>query len=529
MATTWTTESNTQAASTVSTIDTTLTLDNNKSFLIKNQSGINRFEVDNATGNATTAGDLNVGANSTITGTLDVKSSLNLGSNSYMTLTDNEIDVSSGNLTLDVAGIIFLDAANTRITGNLAIDSNTINSYGGETAITLNGRNVTVNDDLETGAELVVGTDLTVNETASFADSSSFQGLATFTSGIKLGNNIIYASDGGTAITLDTSSNATIAGDLTVLGGDITGATDADLAIHSDGNISFILDDDNDETGQKFYFYNDTTEIATLNESGDLQIDGGLTTGGIITLNGNTILSGGSTGGLSTMQASYDSTTTDKMRFIIRSYSNQDVEIALYEGGSPKWTIGNDATGGSSDDLFCIGTGLNFIANKFELDTSGNVTIAGNLTTNSIFLNGPNFTGDSDSGTSVAWLNYSLTTTDNMRFNIRSFGDAEIGLYEIAALKWVIGNDVTGGSSDDLFCIGTDAGFSENKFELDTSGNLKILGQFACNGASPAAAPDYTSSSFSTNRTITGSTSAADTTDVLATLITDLIAIGILQ
>jgi len=45
--------------------------------------------------------------------------------------------------------------------------------------------------------------------------------LLTATAGIKLGNNIIYASDGGTAITLDTSDNVTIGGDLTVNGNDI--------------------------------------------------------------------------------------------------------------------------------------------------------------------------------------------------------------------------------------------------------------------------------------------------------------------
>ena len=58
---------------------------------------------------------------------------------------------------------------------------------------------------------------------------------------------------------------------------------------------------------------------------------------------------------------------------------------------------------------------------------------------------------------------------------------------------------------------------------MDTSGNVGFR------GTAPAAAPDYGASSYSTNRTITGSTDAADTTDVLATLIADLIAMGILQ
>ena len=46
-----------------------------------------------------------------VTGTLDVGgASVNLGANSYMTLTEQEIDVSNGDLTIDVAGDITLDA-----------------------------------------------------------------------------------------------------------------------------------------------------------------------------------------------------------------------------------------------------------------------------------------------------------------------------------------------------------------------------------------------------------------------------------
>jgi len=47
--------------------------------------------------------------------------------------------------------------------------------------------------------------------------------------------------------------------------------------------MTFRIDADNDETSQKFAFQNNaSTEIANLNESGDLQIDGDLTVGGNI-------------------------------------------------------------------------------------------------------------------------------------------------------------------------------------------------------------------------------------------------------
>ena len=67
-------------------------------------------------------------------------------------------------------------------------------------------------------------------------------------------------------------------------GGVLQGPTNGDLLITSDGTMTFRIDEDNDETSQKFSFENNaSTEIASLNDSGDLQIDGKLTvTGNVI-------------------------------------------------------------------------------------------------------------------------------------------------------------------------------------------------------------------------------------------------------
>jgi len=64
-----------------------------------------------------------------------------------------------------------------------------------------------------------------------------------------------------------------------------------DASIESAGNFTFIIDVDDDETGQYFEWKNDTTQIMVLAEDGDLQIDGDLTvTGNGITFgNGATI------------------------------------------------------------------------------------------------------------------------------------------------------------------------------------------------------------------------------------------------
>jgi|21_taG_2_1085346.scaffolds.fasta_scaffold01981_11 hypothetical protein len=75
------------------------------------------------------------------------------------------------------------------------------------------------------------------------------------------------------------------------LQGDITNTgSDSDLDIQSDGNMAFIIDRDDDETGQSFSFKNYTTEIANLDESGNLQIDGGLTTGSTSAINSSGLI-----------------------------------------------------------------------------------------------------------------------------------------------------------------------------------------------------------------------------------------------
>ena len=68
-------------------------------------------------------------------------------------------------------------------------------------------------------------------EVTGFASALSLTGLVTAESGVKLGNNIIYASDGGTTITLDASDNVAITGDLIVTGNQIMTGTIGSVAV----------------------------------------------------------------------------------------------------------------------------------------------------------------------------------------------------------------------------------------------------------------------------------------------------------
>jgi len=209
----------------------------------------------------------------------------NVISTSYKKLVfTNATSGNEGNLfyTLDADGTT--DTALTTLTSpmtfsglitasaGIKLGNNIIYASDGDAAITL-----------DTSNNVTIGGDLTITG-GNITNAITTDALLTAALGVKLSNNIIYNSEGTAALTLDTDEDLTITGDLKVSGGIIESTTDGDLEVRSDGNISFYLDDDNDETGQKFYFYNDTTEIATLDESGHLQINGDLTiSGGNIT------------------------------------------------------------------------------------------------------------------------------------------------------------------------------------------------------------------------------------------------------
>ena len=84
--------------------------------------------------------------------------------------------------------------------------------------LTISGGNITntitCDDALTITGLLVASGTCVVNGIFSANSTGNVTGLATATSGIKLGNNYIYASDGDIAITLDTSSNVKFTNDI---------------------------------------------------------------------------------------------------------------------------------------------------------------------------------------------------------------------------------------------------------------------------------------------------------------------------
>ena len=136
--------------------------------------------------------------------------------------------------------------------------------------------------------------------------------------------------------------------------------SDNDLSIVTDGSMSFVIDRDNDETSQSFAWSNYATEIMNLDESGNLQIDGGLTTGGTITTDNTASLTikPGDASGTNTAGASLT--------------LSGGISTGNAEGGSIIFKSNN---AGSS------GTSANTQQTIAALDSDGNLQIDGALTT----------------------------------------------------------------------------------------------------------------------------------------------------
>lgn len=126
-------------------------------------------------------------------------------------------------------------------------------------------------------------------EITGFATALSFTGKITAEAGVQLGNNRIYASDGGSAITLDVDDNVAITGDLTVTGNDIKSSSATAITM-SGANVAIAGD----------------LTITGGNITNAITCDSTLTSTGDITCNGGDISIVGAEAGAATLVLSHD-------------------------------------------------------------------------------------------------------------------------------------------------------------------------------------------------------------------------------
>ena len=168
-------------------------------------------------------------------------------------------------------------------------------------------------------------------------------GVASHDGGVETGLTLTGGSvDTEVDVTIGngSSSSTSIAGTATVNGvltcGALQGATDSSLRISADTDLLFKVDADNDGTSSFTFLNGADTEIASLNESGNLQIDGSLTTGEVIALNSSGEIQVGEQPNINTLAAV---TAMGNANNLIMSYSDIQWYNAV-NSGDPTFRIG---------------------------------------------------------------------------------------------------------------------------------------------------------------------------------------------
>ena len=190
---------------------------------------------------------------------------------------------------------------------------------------------------------------------------------------------------GGSATTLrsnveiaafDNVGNLQIDGDLTVSGGDISGPTDGSLTIKAETDLIFQIDSDTGGT-ETFQFKNGAgTEVASLDESGNLQIDGDITISGLTIKNAE---------GEATFNIDNDQNTifSGDIRILGGDIKNTaGTTLITLAASSTAVTLAGDLTisGGNITNAITFDSGLTGSLTGDASGSSGTVTSIGNLT-----------------------------------------------------------------------------------------------------------------------------------------------------
>ena len=238
-----------------------------------------------------------------------------IGENGYLSLADNEIDVSTGDLTLDIAGNLIVDAE-----GDITLDAN--------------GGDILLKDDGTT-----------------FGGISNSSGQTVIKSG----------PTPTTAITLS-GANATLAGNATVSGTlDVTGAVNFNNTTASTSNTTgaVIVDGGMGVAG-------------AVNIGGDVDIDGNLTvTGSSKNITGNLIGDVKSTDGTSVLDSGTDGTDAS----FTGSVSGNATTASAWQTGRDFALTGDVAgsvTGVDGSDNVSISTTIQADSVALGTDTTGN-------------------------------------------------------------------------------------------------------------------------------------------------------------
>jgi len=365
-------------------------------------------------------------------GTLVGKTAIKAGTNGYMTLTDNQLDVSNGDLTFDVDGNIVIDTDGGNITlkdggttfGGVSNDSGQTVIKSGSTptpAITLSDADTTLEGDVTISGTLDVTSTINFNNTTT--STSTTTGSVVIDGGVGIANNVYIGGDldvsgtnknitgnlkgdvkstNGTTI-LDSGTDGTDAaftGDVTgnadtattwetareiELTGDVTGTV---TGVNGGGDISIattIAENSvalgTDTTGNYVASLVAGTGVTLTNNSGEgatptVEIGQDVSTTSDVTFNdvtidGNLTVSGSTTTVLSEVVNIEDSiiTLNSNLANNVNPPDNADAGISVNRGALAAKTFYWD----ESEDKWTVGSET-LVASTFEGDLTGDVT-----------------------------------------------------------------------------------------------------------------------------------------------------------
>ena len=245
---------------------------------------------------------------------------LKAGSSGYMTLTDNELDVSSGDLLVDVAGDMTLDVAGGNILlKDAGVDFGSLNNVSGNMtiksgttdALQFTGANADFQGTLDVTLAATLDSDLTVAGNVSFSNATSngsftvtppstFTGTVTGNggfSGLLTGNvnGDVLATDG--TVILQNGSDGSDA----VLTGTVSSLSNHDTDDLSEGSSNLYFTDARVETparesisvtkvsGQGDIAYNTTTGVISYTGPTTSELQSGLSGGTGVTISSGEI------------------------------------------------------------------------------------------------------------------------------------------------------------------------------------------------------------------------------------------------
>ena len=297
------------------------------------------------------------------------------------------------------ANTLTITEALVALSGNLRVGTDVIQDSTGQSTITLSGDNATLAGDLTISGNDLDFSDSNVNIGASVATAGriiSIGGAATTitrTVGhLRVGSNIIQASDGGTTITLDVNDNVTIGNNLTVSGtGGITLDEGATL-VNTDANTLTITEQDVVLSGDL------TVGGNTIKSSGGtdaIELLGSVvSTKGVLNVEGTTVTLSTDAGGDATIKP------------FTRTTLNANANDLILQGGS------SDGTGVGGSIIFKtqptnvagVGSQEGNQTTALTILPDNSAEFAGNVTVQNLTVNGTTTTVNSET----------LTITDSV-------------------------------------------------------------------------------------------------------------------